>query len=76
MITALCFVEEENSYNIKSCTFVEYIIQKQNSRMELLVIAELFVVLTMIFIGARVGGIGFGNIWYDWRFRTCLWFWS
>ena len=23
------FVEEENSYNIKSCTFVEYIIQKQ-----------------------------------------------
>lgn len=29
MITALCFVEEENSYNIKSCTFVENIIQKQ-----------------------------------------------
>ena len=28
--------------------------------MELLVIAELFVVLTMIFIGARVGGIGLG----------------
>ena len=58
MITVLCFVEEENSYNIKSCTFVEY--KNKNSRMELLVIAELFVVLTMIFIGARVGGIGLG----------------
>ena len=29
MVTTLYFVEEENSYNIKSCTFVEYIIQKQ-----------------------------------------------
>lgn len=32
----------------------------ENSIMELLVIAELLVVLAMIFIGARAGGIGLG----------------
>ena len=34
---------------------------------------ELLVVLAAIFIGARVGGIGY--LWYDGHGRLGLWFW-
>ncbi len=37
-----------------------------------IILIQLALVLALIFIGARVGGIGLGNLWYGGRFHPCL----